>query len=74
MARGVVKGLLIADRIRRGDEGHADAMQKAGVFDVRTWDNLLTTAKSMHKEFLDAVTQRAPQDDPRIRELRNGGK
>ena len=72
--RAVVKGLLIADRIRRGDEGHANAMQEAGVFDVRTWDNLLTTAESMHKEFLDAVTQRAPQDDPRIVELRNGGK
>lgn len=72
--RAVVKGLLIADPIRPGDKRHADAMQEAGVFDVRTWDNLLTTAESMHKEFLDAVTQRAPQDDPRIRELRNEGK
>ena len=72
--RAVVKGLLIADRIRRGDEGHANAMQKAGTFDIRTWNNLLTTAESMHKEFLDAVTQRAPQDDPRIVELKNGGK
>ena len=72
--RAVVKGLLIADPIRPGDKRHSDAMQEAGVFDVRTWDNLLTTAESMHKEFLDAVTQRAPQDDPRIVELRNGGK
>ena len=72
--RAVVKGLLIADPIRRGDEGHAKAGQEAGTFDIRTWDNLLTTAESMHKEFLDAVTQRAPQDDPRIVELRNGGK
>lgn len=72
--RAMVKGLLIADRIHDDDKLHVEDGQKAGVFDVRTWDNLLTTAESMHKEFLDAVTQRAPQDDPRIVELRNGGK
>ena len=67
--RTVVKGLLIADRIRSGDEGHAESGQKAGNFERRTWENLLTTAKTMHAEFLDAVTKRAPSDDPRIAEL-----
>lgn len=67
--RAVVKGLLIADRIRPGDEGHASMGQEAGIFDIRTWDNLLKTAESMHKEFLDAVTKRAPHDDPRIVQL-----
>ena len=64
-----MKGLLIADRIRPGDEGHVKMGQDSEIFDVRTWDNLLTTAESMHKEFLDAVTKRAPSDDPRIVQL-----
>lgn len=67
--RAVVKGLLIADRIRQGDEMFASDRQKAGTFDIRTWDNLLTTARTMHKEFLDAVTKRAPRDDPRMVQL-----
>lgn len=67
--RSMVKGLLIADRIRSGDDGHVKMGQDSGIFDVRSWDNLLTTAESMHKEFLDAVTKRAPSDDPRIVQL-----
>ncbi len=67
--RSTVKGLLIADRIRQDDEEHAKASQQARTFDIRTWENLLTMTKSMHREFLDAVTQRAPHDDPRIAEL-----
>lgn len=67
--RALVKGLLIADRVRQGDEGHSKTGQDAGVFDVRTWGNLLTTAEAMHKEFLDVVKTRAPSDDPRMKEL-----
>ncbi|MFZ1937341.1 MAG: hypothetical protein WAU84_26680, partial [Thermoguttaceae bacterium] len=69
--RAVVKGLLIADRVRPGDERHAKHGQDAGTFDVRTWDNLLTTAATMHKEFLDVVKMRAPSGDPRMEELSN---
>lgn len=67
--RAVVKGLLIADRVRQGDEGHGKAGQDAGIFDIRTWENLLITAEAMHKEFLDIVKTRAPADDPRMRGL-----
>ena len=67
--RALVKGLLIADRIRQGDEAHASTYQDAGVFDIRTWDNLLMTAETMHKEFLDVVKDRAPADDPRMQNL-----
>ena len=67
--RSTVKGLLIAGPTRQGDEGHAKAGQKAGTFDIRTWKNLLTTAETMHQEFLDAVTKRAPRNDPRIVQL-----
>lgn len=67
--RAVVKGLLIADRIRDGDEGHCTTGQDAGVFDMRTWGNLLMTTEAMHKEFLDVVKMRAPSDDPRMKGL-----
>jgi hypothetical protein len=67
--RALVKGLLIADTIRQGDEGHGKTGQDAGVFDIRTWGNLLTTTEAMHKEFLDVVKMRAPADDPRMKGL-----
>jgi hypothetical protein len=67
--RAVVKGLLIADRVHPGDERHARAGQDAAIFDVRTWDNLLTMAATMHKEFLDVVKTRAPSGDPRMEGL-----
>jgi len=67
--RNTIRGLLIADRIRRGDEAHATTHQQSGVFDIRTWGNLLLAAKTMHQEFLDIVKKRAPSDDPRMKGL-----
>lgn len=67
--RTLIRGLLVADRIRSGDEEHARTHQTAGTFDIRTWDNLLTTTAAMHKEFLDSVKLRAPSDDPRMKDL-----
>lgn len=67
--RAVVKGLLIADRIRRGDEGHGQISQEMGLFDIRTWEHLLAAAETMHMEFLNIVKLRAPSDDPRMQEL-----
>lgn len=64
--RALVKGLLIADRVRSGDEGHLKTYVDAGVFDSRTWGHLLMTTETMHKEFLDVVRLRAPAGDPRI--------
>ena len=62
-ARSFVHGLLIADRVRPGDELHA---QESGTFDIRTWDNLLSSAETMHEEFLNVIKERAPKDDPRM--------
>jgi len=67
--RTLVRGLLIADRVREGDEEHAKSHQSAGTFDIRTWTNLLTTTEVLHKEFLDIVKLRAPSEDPRMRGL-----
>ncbi len=67
--RTTVRGLLIADRIRPEDEIHAQTHQQAGTFDIRTWDNLLTTTETLHEEFLNVVRTRVPSDDPRMRSL-----
>ncbi len=67
--RSVVKGLLIADKIRSEDAGHAKIYQKSGVMDIRKWKSLLTTAEIMHQEFLSVTKDRAPANDPRIAEL-----
>lgn len=67
--RAVVKGLLIADKIRHEDSGHAQVHQQSGVMDIRTWENLLTSARVMHQDYLITTKNRAPADDPRILEL-----
>ena len=64
--RSTIQGLLIADRIRPDDELHAIEYQRAGTFEIRSWKNLLTSAITMHEEFLNVVRERAPSDDPRI--------
>ena len=63
--RAFVKGLLIADSIRLGEEQFINT----GILDVRTWDDLLRNARRMHQEFFDVVKKRAPAEDPRIVEL-----
>ena len=70
--RTTVSGLLIADRIRSGDKRHAQEHQKAGTFDIRAWGNLLSTAETLHEEFLNVVRTRAPADDPQDEELVSG--
>jgi hypothetical protein len=72
--RTLIRGLLVADRIRPGDEAHGQEAQKAGTFDIRTWSNLLSSTEAMHEEFLKAVKKRAPADDPRMQDISAGLK
>lgn len=65
--RAIVRGLLIADRVRPGEEEYKVARQD--LVDFRTWENLLGTAVTMHKEFFAVVKERAPADDPRMKSL-----
>ena len=67
--RTTIKGLLIADNIRRGEEMLAEARQRAEIFDLRTWENVLLTTETLHEEFLKVVKERAPSDDPRMQNL-----
>ena len=67
--RTTVRGLLIADKIKKKDRALAEARLGAGVFDMRTWGNLLISTKTLHEEFLNVVKERAPSDDPRMKSL-----
>ncbi len=71
--RRTVNGLLIADNVRSSDQQIATLYQSNGVFDIRTWRNLLDTTKALHAEYLEVVTKRAPQDDPRIKQIVQDG-
>jgi hypothetical protein len=66
--RLVVKGLLIADRIKPTDQGYA-AIYSPDVFEIRNWKNLLATTETLHEEFLKVTRLRAPVDDPRMRDF-----
>ena len=66
--RLVVKGLLIADRIKPTDQGYT-AIYSPDVFEIRNWKNLLATTETLHEEFLKVDRFRAPVDDPRMRDF-----
>lgn len=67
--RKTVSGLLVADGVRPDAKRIANTYQSDGLFDIRTWDNLLDTTEMLYADYFEAVTMRAPQDDPRIVEL-----
>ena len=64
-----VKGVLIADRVRKEDEEHRKMTIDGKILEMRTWENLLATAEAMHDRFFDVVTRRASPNDPRMRDL-----
>lgn len=64
-SRERIRGCLIYSRIRPDAVGMLERLAAAGI-EVVTWDGLLETAERLHREFLDVVKSRAPQDDPRI--------
>ena len=71
--RRTVSGLLIADGIRAGDQQIAALYQSNGLLDIREWRNLLDTTEVLHADYLDVVTKRAPQDDPRVEKIVKDG-
>lgn len=36
---------------------------------ISPWDHLLEAAERLHHDYLEVITERAPQDDPRIRAI-----
>lgn len=36
---------------------------------ISPWDHLLEAAERLHRDYLDVIAERAPQDDPRIQAI-----
>lgn len=69
-----VKGYLLcydigSDSLVRRQQ---DALKRDGI-NVCKWYNILIWTQDEHREFLDIVKSRAPEDDPRIKELEEKG-
>ena len=43
-------------------------MVKSG-YRISPWDHLLEAAERLHRDYLDVIAERAPQDDPRIQAI-----
>ncbi len=63
-----IKGCLVYGRLRPDAEEKKRRLRDDGIT-VVTWDKLLEDAERFHREYLEIVKARAPDDDPRIREL-----
>lgn len=56
---------LVYGRLRPDAEEKKPRLRDDGTAVVVTWDRLLEDAERFHREFLDIVKARAPEDDPR---------
>lgn len=67
-ARKEVRGLLIGSKLKTED---LSFFQKAATVGnvTKTWRGLLEETERMHREYLQVVRDRAPQDDPRLDSL-----
>lgn len=63
-----VKGSLVFGRLKPAAEEEKRRLRDDGIH-VVTWDKLLEDAERLHREYLDIVKARAPEDDPRIQQL-----
>jgi hypothetical protein len=61
------EGVLVGHHVSPGGERWRDVAANSGVT-VRPWSELLDVAERIHREFLEAVKQRAPED-PRVQDL-----
>lgn len=66
--RARVIGCLVYSRMRDGMGSRVDRMRRDGI-EVVTWEQLLETAERQHRDFLEVVKSRAPQDDPRLQAI-----
>lgn len=63
-----IKGCLVYGRLRPDAEEEKRRLRNDGI-SVVTWDKLLEDAERLHREYLEIVKARAPEDDPRIQDL-----
>lgn len=62
-----IKGCLVYGRLKPEAEEKRRRLREDGIT-VVTWDRLLEDAERFHREFLEIVKSRAPEDDPRVQE------
>ena len=67
-SRKHVRGLLVGSKIKADDRSLFDNAAKVGNV-TKTWRGLLEETERMHREYLQIVRDRAPQDDPRLDEV-----
>jgi hypothetical protein len=63
-----IKGCLVYGRLAPDAEGEKVRLRENGMT-VVTWDKLLEDAERLHREYLDVVKARAPENDPRVGNL-----
>ncbi|MFI7585060.1 ATP-binding protein, partial [Kocuria sp. M1N1S27] len=68
--RADISGVLIFSELKDepGIQSEVRELRAAG-YRISPWDHLLEAAERLHLEYLDVITERAPQDDPRIRAI-----
>jgi hypothetical protein len=64
-ARKEVRGLLIGSKLKTDDLSFFEKAAMVGNV-TKTWRGLLEETERMHREYLQVVRDRAPQDDPRL--------
>ena len=64
-----VDGVLVAGDFSSDITPNIEGIAKDG-FIIKHWNDLLMTAKRAHKEYFNLVQSKAPQDDPRIKDLK----
>ncbi|WP_309892807.1 ATP-binding protein [Archangium sp.] len=64
----IVEGVLVYSRLDEEAVTLKQSLAHEGIY-VRSWDNLLQMAETLHREFLRVVKGRAPADDPRVKDL-----
>lgn len=71
LKKELIEGLLICGNLADRTEQHIESLKKMQIV-VWTWDYLLRTAETLHRDFLEIVKDRAKEkspDDPRIKAL-----
>lgn len=60
-----VKGVLVGTKVKGADRGYFDNARASDIV-THTWRGLLEQAERLHRDYLEIVRARAPEDDPRL--------
>lgn len=68
--RSQILGVMIHSGLKDepGINSELQDMVKSG-YRISPWDHLLEAAERLHRDYLDVIAERAPQDDPRIQAI-----